>query len=333
MIEWVSLSQGGRVTSVDPATNTIVTDFGNYTAAGRQRHSAAEGRPHRRDRRRRRQHRLVPDRSGDASPRSSCPNIHVIGDACIAGAHAEIGFRRERAGQGLRRRGGEPDRGQGTGDAEADRHLLQHGRARLRASRSSGIYQPEGRHVRRGRGRRHQPGRCAARGARARGRRCAMAGSRRSRWRSLARSAVDYRRRVARCWRRPALLRPVRKALRPYVVVGDAIPDSLTGAPGDAARGRAIVVNRRPAPASSATAGRFRKSRFQGDLAPDLAGAGSRWSEGQLRLRIVDASQPQSRDHHAVLLSRRRTRARRRRHCAASRSCRQSRSRMWWRFS
>src|SRR6202012_5722959 len=32
MIERVSLSQGGRVTSVDPGTNTIVTDFGNYTA-------------------------------------------------------------------------------------------------------------------------------------------------------------------------------------------------------------------------------------------------------------------------------------------------------------
>ena len=45
-----------------------------------------------------------------------------------------------------------------------------------------------------------------------------------------------------------------------------------------------------PAPASSATAGRFRKTKFQGDLAPSLAGAGSRWSEGQLRLRLVDAS-------------------------------------------
>ena len=32
MIERIALSQGGRVTSVDPATNTIVTDFGNYTA-------------------------------------------------------------------------------------------------------------------------------------------------------------------------------------------------------------------------------------------------------------------------------------------------------------
>src|SRR6266446_4064715 len=32
MIERIALSQGGRVTSVDPATNTIITDFGNYTA-------------------------------------------------------------------------------------------------------------------------------------------------------------------------------------------------------------------------------------------------------------------------------------------------------------
>ena len=46
-----------------------------YTAAGRQRHSAAEGRPHRRHRRRSRQDRLVPDRSGDVRPRSSCPTF------------------------------------------------------------------------------------------------------------------------------------------------------------------------------------------------------------------------------------------------------------------
>src|SRR5262249_33707017 len=29
-IEWVSLSKGGKVTSVDPKTNTLVTDFGNH---------------------------------------------------------------------------------------------------------------------------------------------------------------------------------------------------------------------------------------------------------------------------------------------------------------
>ena len=31
-------------------------------------------------------------------------------------------------------------------------------------------------------------------------------------------------------------------------------------------------------------------TRFQGDLAPSLAGAGNRWSPAQLRLRLVDAS-------------------------------------------
>jgi sulfur-oxidizing protein SoxX len=36
--------------------------------------------------------------------------------------------------------------------------------------------------------------------------------------------------------------------------------------------------------------GPFPEQRFQGTLAPDLAGAGARAGEGQLRLRIVDAS-------------------------------------------
>jgi len=76
---------------------------------------------------------------------------------------------------------------------------------------------------------------------------------------------------------------------RPYAIVGDAIPDSLTSTRGDAARGRALVIDR------SSTCilchnGPFPEVKFQGDLAPSLAGSGSRWSEGQLRLRLVDAS-------------------------------------------
>ena len=76
--------------------------------------------------------------------------------------------------------------------------------------------------------------------------------------------------------------------VRSYVVVGDAIPDSLTGQPGDAARGRAIVANRTVGLCLLCHSGPIAEERFQGNLAPSLAGAGARWSEGQLRLRMVD---------------------------------------------
>jgi sulfur-oxidizing protein SoxX len=78
--------------------------------------------------------------------------------------------------------------------------------------------------------------------------------------------------------------------LRPYTVVGDAIPASLTGAKGDPERGRAIVVNRQVGLCLLCHSGPFPDERFQGTLAPDLKGAGARSSEGQLRLRIVDSS-------------------------------------------
>jgi L-cysteine S-thiosulfotransferase len=71
---------------------------------------------------------------------------------------------------------------------------------------------------------------------------------------------------------------------------GDAIPDSLTGARGDPARGRAIVANRQVGLCLLCHSGPFPDEPFQGNLAPDLRGAGTRWSEGQLRLRIVDSS-------------------------------------------
>ena len=80
------------------------------------------------------------------------------------------------------------------------------------------------------------------------------------------------------------------EALTPFTVVGDAIPASLTGAKGDAERGRAIVANRYVGLCLLCHAGPFPEERMQGTLAPDLKGAGKRWSEGQLRLRIVDAA-------------------------------------------
>ena len=72
-------------------------------------------------------------------------------------------------------------------------------------------------------------------------------------------------------------------------IVGDAIPDSLTGHKGDSARGRAIVLNRQVGLCLLCHSGPFPEERFQGNMAPDLKGAGARWSEGELRLRMVDA--------------------------------------------
>jgi len=79
------------------------------------------------------------------------------------------------------------------------------------------------------------------------------------------------------------------QALRPFAVVGDAIPASLTATAGDAARGRALVVER-SSTCILCHSGPFPEQSFQGDVAPSLAGTGSRWTEGEIRLRLVDAS-------------------------------------------
>ena len=75
-----------------------------------------------------------------------------------------------------------------------------------------------------------------------------------------------------------------------YETVGDAIPQSLTGARGDPVRGRAVVANRQLGLCLLCHTGPIPEEKFQGNLAPELNGAGNRWSEGQLRFRIVDAS-------------------------------------------
>jgi L-cysteine S-thiosulfotransferase len=74
-----------------------------------------------------------------------------------------------------------------------------------------------------------------------------------------------------------------------YRVVNDAIPESLSGTSGDPSRGRTIVASRQAGLCLLCHTAPLPEERFQGDLAPDLRGTGTRWSEGQLRLRIVDS--------------------------------------------
>ena len=71
-------------------------------------------------------------------------------------------------------------------------------------------------------------------------------------------------------------------------VRADGIPQPLSAAPADAERGRAIVVNRQVGLCLLCHSGPFPEERFQGNLAPSLAGAGARWTPAQLRLRVAD---------------------------------------------
>jgi sulfur-oxidizing protein SoxX len=102
----------------------------------------------------------------------------------------------------------------------------------------------------------------------------------------MARCAIAF---AALVLARPGAL-AAQEPLRPYSVVQDSIPASLTGQRGDVVRGRAIVINRQVGLCLLCHSGPFPEEKLQGTLAPDLKGAGVRATEGQLRLRIVDAS-------------------------------------------
>lgn len=73
-----------------------------------------------------------------------------------------------------------------------------------------------------------------------------------------------------------------------YTVEGDAIVQALGAQPGDAARGRAIVASRQVGLCLLCHTAPVPEERFQGNLAPDLAGVGARLSVPQLRLRVAD---------------------------------------------
>jgi L-cysteine S-thiosulfotransferase len=80
------------------------------------------------------------------------------------------------------------------------------------------------------------------------------------------------------------------ETLRPFTVVGDAILQSLTSQGGDPQRGREVVVSRQLGNCLLCHRMPVSEERFQGNIGPDLSGVATRLSEGQIRLRIVDAS-------------------------------------------
>ena len=68
----------------------------------------------------------------------------------------------------------------------------------------------------------------------------------------------------------------------------DELPTPPAGAHADPQRGRAIVANRQVGLCLLCHSGPFPEERFQGNLAPDLRGVGSRLTAAEIRQRIVD---------------------------------------------
>ena len=78
------------------------------------------------------------------------------------------------------------------------------------------------------------------------------------------------------------------KELVKYVVKDGAIAKSLTGKPGDAAKGRKLAINRKKGNCLACHVMPIPEQAFHGEVGPDLAGVGGRMSEGKIRLQIVD---------------------------------------------
>ncbi len=74
----------------------------------------------------------------------------------------------------------------------------------------------------------------------------------------------------------------------PYAISGDTVAVSLTGRPGDAAKGERLIMDRHRSLCVLCHMGPFPEPHLQGNLAPDLTGVGARLSESQIRLRVVD---------------------------------------------
>jgi len=74
------------------------------------------------------------------------------------------------------------------------------------------------------------------------------------------------------------------------VIENLSISKSLTGVPGDAAKGREIFLNRKQGNCLACHANSDMNDQlFHGEVGPSLDGAGARWQEGMLRTILVNA--------------------------------------------
>ena len=77
--------------------------------------------------------------------------------------------------------------------------------------------------------------------------------------------------------------------MKKYTIKDDAINASLTGKPGDAAKGRKLAISRKKGNCLAChVISDLKDQPFHGNVGPSLDGVAGRYSEGELRLRIVN---------------------------------------------
>lgn len=72
------------------------------------------------------------------------------------------------------------------------------------------------------------------------------------------------------------------------IVDGHSIPKSLTDKPGDPTNGRKVAIHRKKGNCLACHQMPIPEQQFHGNIGPDLAGVASRYTEAELRLRVVN---------------------------------------------
>lgn len=78
------------------------------------------------------------------------------------------------------------------------------------------------------------------------------------------------------------------KLVKYQITDGSSISKSLTGKAGDAKKGRTLAIHRKKGNCLACHVMPIPEQAFHGNIGPDLAGVAGRYSEGEIRLRVVN---------------------------------------------
>jgi len=85
-----------------------------------------------------------------------------------------------------------------------------------------------------------------------------------------------------------ALADEMKDVIKTYTIVDNTIPKSLTGTPGDPVNGRKVVISRKKGNCLACHEMPIPEQQFHGRISPDLADVADRYTQAELRMRVVD---------------------------------------------